>query len=173
MKILFNEYQIQAAINSVAAKIHKKHYNDPTPPVMICVLNGGFMFFTELVKQVRLDCEIDFIKVKSYKNKEQYQPTIINPIDVDISNKTVYIIDDILDSGKTMDSILNYLHTTTKTPPKETIPVTLFKRYDCNTDSITGIILTNELWLCGYGLDASNNLMRNRTVVFGETSEIE
>ena len=64
MKILYNKEQIQTAVNKIATEISNKHYNDPTPPVMICVLNGAFMFFTDLVKAVNIDCEIDFIRAK-------------------------------------------------------------------------------------------------------------
>ena len=170
MKILFNEQQIKDAINKIATEIWNKHYNDPNPPVMICVLNGAFMFFSDLVKEIKLDCEIDFMRVKSYVAKESSHVSILKTVELPIQGKDIYIIDDILDSGKTLLKIEKHLSTF---HPKSTTLVSLFKKHTCQIESISGIILHDEKWLCGYGLDATNGLMRNRTVVFGEVEEIE
>ena len=66
--ILFTEKEIKNKVGEIAYKILK---NKPEqPPVFICVLNGAFMFFTDLVKQMG-ECEIDFIQAKSYEGTTQ------------------------------------------------------------------------------------------------------
>jgi hypoxanthine phosphoribosyltransferase len=170
MKILFNQQQIQAAVNKIAAEIYKKHYNDPNPPVMVCVLNGAFMFFTDLVKHINIDCEIDFIRAKSYTDKEQTEVVIKKDIETDLTNKTVYIVDDIIDSGNTVTKITELFK---DRGAKEIKLVALFKRQTSEIECISGIELVNEIWICGYGLDSTNGLLRNRSVVFGDTIEID
>ena len=58
MQILFTESEIQNKLEDIASQINSKISS--TPPVLICVLNGAFMFFSDLVKKI-YECEIDFI----------------------------------------------------------------------------------------------------------------
>jgi hypoxanthine phosphoribosyltransferase len=174
MKILYNKEQIQTAINKIATEIWNKHYNDPNPPVMICVLNGAFMFFTDLVKQVIIDCEIDFIRAKSYTDQLQTEVVITKDIETDISGRHVYLIDDILDSGNTLKHIIKHYNTNPRLAPSSITPVVLFKKQSSEIEGcLYGIELTNEAWLCGYGLDGPNGLMRNRDLIFGLELEID
>jgi hypoxanthine phosphoribosyltransferase len=135
------------------------------------VLNGAFMFFTDLVKQIDIDCEIDFIQARSYQGQEQFDVKIIKDITTDITGKNVYIVDDILDSGNTLTKIIEYLGTHHK--PRSITPVVLFKKHTNNWPVMYGIELTDEAWLCGYGLDGENGLYRNRSVIFGKSEEID
>jgi hypoxanthine phosphoribosyltransferase len=171
MKILFNQTQIQQAVERVAQTIHDRHLHDPNPPVMVCVLNGAFMFFTDLVKQINIDCQIDFMRVKSYQEQSQFDVKILKNIETSIDGKTVYIVDDILDSGNTMRAIIKHLGTYHK--PREIHPITLFKKASNPWPLIHGIELTDEAWLMGYGLDGENGLYRNRSVIFGKSEEID
>jgi hypoxanthine phosphoribosyltransferase len=71
MEILIEEYKINRSVRALAHIITEEHKNSGNmlPPVMICVLKGSFMFFTDLVKNIGVDCEIDFIRAKSYEDK--------------------------------------------------------------------------------------------------------
>lgn len=171
MRILYNQAQLQAAVNKVAMEIYNKHYNDPSPPVMICVLNGAFMFFTDLVKQIDIDCEIDFIQAKSYQGQEQSAVKITKDITTDITGKNVYVIDDILDSGNTLTKLIEHLGKYHK--PRSITPIVLFKKSSNQWPVMHGIELTDEVWLCGYGLDGDKGLYRNRSVIFGKSEEID
>ena len=170
MKILFNNSEIQNAVTQIANTISEKHFNDPKPPVMICVLNGSFMFFSDLVQALNIDCEIDFIRAKSHVGKESYHVHILKSIEVSIQGKDIYLVDDILDSGKTLLKLKSHLEVF---KPKSINFVTLFKKHTSNIESISGITLYNEKWLFGYGMDNVNGLMRNRTSVFGSSEEEE
>lgn len=164
--ILFTEQEIKNKVGEVAFKLKKNHHN--LPPVFICVLNGAFMFFTDLVKHMG-DCEIDFINAKSYQGTKQGEITIIDSIKVDIEGKDVYLVDDIYDSGNTMNKLISHLKAYN---PKSITPVTLFKKHYSNTDGLLyGFELTNEYWLIGYGLDAENGLKRNQKYITGIMAE--
>lgn len=164
--ILFTEQEIKNKVGEIAYNIKKRQHKEP--PVFICVLNGAFMFFTDLVKQVG-DCHIDFIRAKSYENQSQGEIRILKSIDIDIEGKNVYLVDDIYDSGNTMNRLIKHLQYNN---PKSITPVTLFKKHYSNTDGlIYGFELTNEHWLIGYGLDAENGLKRNQKYITGVVAE--
>lgn len=164
MKILYSKEQIEAAVNYIANQIDKDNINTD-PPVMVCVLTGGFMFFSDLVRSVNTDCIIDFVRAKSYQGKEQSELRITKTVDSCIFNKTVYLIDDILDSGVTINKLTEHLQALN---PKKIIPVTLFKRENAIATGIYGIEVPEGLWIHGYGLNDSNNLKRNLLDVYVE-----
>lgn len=164
--ILFTEQEIKNKVGEIAYNIKKRQHKEP--PVFICVLNGAFMFFTDLVKQVG-DCHIDFIRAKSYENQSQGEIRILKSIDIDIEGKDVYLVDDIYDSGNTMNRLVKHLQYNN---PKSITPVTLFKKHYSNTDGLLyGFELTNEHWLIGYGLDVENGLKRNQKYITGIMAE--
>jgi hypoxanthine phosphoribosyltransferase len=67
-QVLFTELELQNKVGELAHNIKKQEHD--FPPVFICVLNGAFMFFTDLVKRMD-ECEIDFIRAKSYEGITQ------------------------------------------------------------------------------------------------------
>ena len=66
-----SEKDLDIKIKILAKQINDVHRGDPTPVVMVCVLNGGFMFFSDLVKAITIPIEIDFIRCKSYYSRKQ------------------------------------------------------------------------------------------------------
>jgi hypoxanthine phosphoribosyltransferase len=168
--ILFTEKEIQDKIKSIVEQLNAiKHTENP---VFICVLNGGFMFFTDLVKQIKSPCHIDFIQAKSYEGKNQYTIKILKDISLGVEfleNKNVYLVDDIYDSGNTINYLIEHL---SQYKPKSITPITLFKRWSSNCDNlIYGFELKNELFLVGYGLNDTENLNRNIPFIFGNIIE--
>jgi hypoxanthine phosphoribosyltransferase len=165
MRLLFNNTKIQNAINKIATEIYNKHYNDPEPPVMICVLNGAFMFFTDLVRALNIECVIEFIQLNSNND-------VIHNIKSDLNRKNVYIIDDILDSGDTMKNIMLFIGSRYK--PKTITPIVLLKNSKTEWPMTYGIeISDSEYNLCGFGMNSKNGLFRNKDFIFGEIKEIE
>jgi hypoxanthine phosphoribosyltransferase len=166
MIVEFTEREIQDKIKQIAGLINQKQHTKP--PVFICVLNGAFMFFTDLVKHIG-KCEIDFIRAKSYMGLTQTNVTISKSIETDISRKDVYLIDDIYDTGETMKALIQHLNLS---GPKSITPVTLFKRWSShNPDLIYGFELQDESWLVGYGLDDEKGLQRNLKHIVGLLKE--
>ena len=162
MITLFTEKEIKNKVGEIAYKIKKNKHNEP--PVFICVLNGAFMFFTDLVKQVS-NCHIDFISAKSYDGVQQGEIKILKSITFDIKDKDVYLVDDIYDSGNTMNYLIKHLNNHN---PKSITPVTLFKKHHAkNEDLIYGFELKDEHWLVGYGLDAADGTKRNLPYILG------
>lgn len=165
-QILFTEHELSNKVGEIAYKISRKEHD--FPPVFICVLNGAFMFFTDLVKRVG-DCEIDFIRAKSYEGITQSTVKISKSVEVDIARKDIYLVDDIYDTGETMKELIKHLNLNN---PKSITPITLFKRWNSHhPDLIYGFELQDESWLVGYGLDDENGLQRNLKYITGTINE--
>ena len=162
MIVEFTEKEIQDKIKQIADLINQKQHT--RPPVFICVLNGAFMFFTDLVKRVG-KCEIDFIRAKSYEGYNQTEIQIIKSCELELIDKDIYLVDDIYDSGNTIKALIKHL---SGEKAKSITPITLFKKWHSNhPDLIHGFELTDEHWLIGYGLDASDGTQRNLTYIKG------
>lgn len=162
MKVLFEKSQIERRINEIATQIENRHKEESIPIVLICVLNGGFLFYSKIAEKLSsLDPECDFVKVKSYEGRERSELEVLLKHSSDIQNKHVYIIDDIYDSGVTMkklrDMFLGYNAYSVNI-------VTLIKRsineIDMPVGSLYGFEVKNE-WVVGYGMDDEEGKKRS------------
>lgn len=162
MKVLFEKSQIENRIREIGVQILNRHKEETTPIVLIGVLNGGFMFYSKLVDQLALlDPHCDFIRVKSYKGREHEVPEIIIPSSLNVKNKFVYIIDDIYDTGLTMEALKNQF---TDLGASGVSVVTLIKRaineVDMPINSLYGFEIHDE-WVVGYGMDDEEGRKRS------------
>jgi len=162
MKVLFEKPQIENRIKEIGIQILNRHKEENTPIVLVGVLNGGFMFYSKLVDQLAmLDPQCDFIRVKSYKGREHEVPEIIIPSSLNIKNKFVYIIDDIYDTGLTMQVLKNQF---TDLGASGVSVVTLIKRaineVDMPVNSLYGFEIHDE-WVVGYGMDDEDGRKRS------------
>jgi len=167
MTELFNAEDIRFQTQLLAKQISDNHRGDGTPIVMVGLLNGAFMFYSELVKNMSVDVECDFMRVKSYISKnKQGDIQITKDLETPIKGKHVYIVDDILDSGNTMAKVIEYLEIKW---PKTINVVTLLKRkntpfkldnYGVDGTEAHGFEIDNE-WVAGMGMDNDKGYMRN------------
>ena len=143
---------ISIRIEGIAAQLSEIFYDDI--PIFIGILNGSFIFLSDLIRKVNFECEIDFIKVASYDGIETTGKIILDKdINLDIKNKRVIIVEDIIDSGLTIDYL--YKHILLYEPKDITIVTLLSKKenYNLNFDiDIIGFEITTE-FVVGYGLD--------------------
>ena len=102
MKELIPKNELDQAIKGLSQIINRKCENIGGGIVFVCVLKGGFMFFSDLVKKIKYPILIDFIQCESYDGQTQKELKITKNIELDIKDYTVFIVDDILDSGNTM-----------------------------------------------------------------------
>ena len=162
MEVLLTKEYIDLSIAKVAKALDNNIIlsENPTcrPPIFICVLNGAAVFFTDLVRELDFDLELDFVRAKSYEGKDNSGGVkILKDIESDIMDRDVYIVEDIIDSGETMREL--FLHLTTKSPRSIKIVTLLTRKGCCQPKDYWGIEIGNE-WVVGYGLD-DNKLKRN------------
>jgi hypoxanthine phosphoribosyltransferase len=155
-----DEQSIQKQIEHLANRI-SLDFADKNP-LFLAVLNGSFMFASDLMKQLDFPCEIEFIKVSSYQGTSSTHQ-ITDAIGVSenrIANRTVVIIEDIVDTGHTIEHLFRYLQ---NQKAKEIEVATLLSKPDAYTKELPvnyiAITIPNE-FVVGYGLDY-NQLGRN------------
>lgn len=153
LKVLIKEESIQKRISELAKKI-SVDYKDKEL-VLICVLKGAVYFAIDLSKKIENDLILDFVKVSSYKEAEETSGNIEFNLDIstDIKGKDVIIVEDIIDSGITLNYLHDYL--IAKEPNSLKICVLLDKKErrkkDIKVDYIGFEI--EDKFVIGYGLD--------------------
>ena len=157
--ILIPEYKIDREVRALAHRISKKHKHDEKPPILVCVLNGAFMFFSDLVRDMGCECEFDFIRAKSYHGRDNSGGvTITKDVELDIKERYVYVIEDIIDTGETMRVIKRRLE---DRGPNAVKVVTLLARpSQRNMADISLFEIGEDDWVVGFGLD-DDGLRRN------------
>lgn len=156
--------EISRKVDEIAAQLN--HDYAGKKPLFISILNGSFMFASDLFKLVKIDAEICFIKLASYKGTKStgYVITAIG-LDVDIYNRHVIIIEDIVDTGKTLNVFLPQLKH--QQPASLKIAALLHKPeaiiYRLDIDYL-GFEIPSH-FVVGYGLDY-NGLGRNLDEIY-------
>lgn len=144
--------QIEKRLNEMAADINKRYENQK--PVFVSVLNGAFMFTSDLLKKITIPCEVSFVKVSSYEGTQSTGVVKqLVGLTENIEGRSVIILEDIVDTGFTMQDLLIQL--TDKNPARITI-ATLLQKPDAlevplKVDYI-GFEIPNA-FVVGYGLD--------------------
>ena len=110
-KILFNHDEIVAASKRVAKQIEEDYRDKDGYPVLLCTLKGALPFMAELMKHIDIHVVTDFIDVSSYHGGTESTGVIkINKdISMDIEGKDVIIVEDIVDTGRTLKALIEYL----------------------------------------------------------------
>lgn len=165
MTPLVTTEEIAVQTKILGKQIADLHRADTTPIVMLCLLNGGFMFFSDLVKEIDIDVECDFMRVKSYIKRDQGDIKITKDLETPIKGKHVYIVDDIFDTGSTISAVQQFLEI--KEPATLSL-VTLLTRKNSPKAAIKHLnaFTIGDTWVMGFGLDNENGYGRNFPAVF-------
>jgi len=151
-KLLLSEEKIQGKIKNIAEKINKDL--NGKKPLFLAVLNGSFMFASDLMKNITIPCEICFVKLASYEGMESGgKVKEVFGLTEHIEGRTVVIIEDIVDSGRTMQQLLYSLNS--RNPAEIRIATFLFKPQALLSDlkfDYVAFEIPND-FVVGYGLD--------------------
>ncbi len=162
-KIILNEDEIQQRVGQLAAELSA--YYKGKSPVFICVLKGAVYFITDLTKKLTIDCRVDFMDVSSYGADRSSSGVVQIRKDLSdtIENKDVVVVEDIFDTGLTMNYLVGYLG---NRKPASIKICTLLDRPHKRDPQVklkadfVGFTLTKSDFLVGYGLD-DDQIMRN------------
>ena len=152
LSMYLSKDDINNRLKEMANQLSEKYCDEC--PVIIGILNGSFVFMADLIRKIDFECEIDFMKVNSYVGEETSgKVQLEKDININIEDRRVIIVEDIIDSGLTMD----YLHKHISAyNPKDITIVTLLSKnnnYTLNFNiDIVGFEITSE-FIVGYGLD--------------------
>ena len=170
-EILLTEEQIQNKVKELAG-ILSAEYADKKP-IFVGVLKGVVMFFGDMIKRIDVPCQIDFMWVSSYQGTASKEMIVKRDISSDIKGRHVVILEDIFDTGNSLE--FTYKHLLSKEPASLKI-CTLLDKPDGRNPAVTvkpdyvGFTVPNE-FVVGYGLDY-NEYYRNLPYVGILKSEV-
>ena len=152
-KPLIPQKEIEKRVREIGARISADY--EGRELVMICVLKGAYIFFADLVRNIHVPVSVDFMMVSSYgvRTKSSGSVKIISDLSTDISGKDVLLIEDIVDSGLT----LNYLYETVKSKEPRSVKLCALldkverRKFDIPIEYIGFTVPTK--YVIGYGLD--------------------
>ena len=109
MKRILSSRQVRNTVKSLAVRI-RADYGDKRP-VLVCVLKGAFVFLADLIRELNMPLEVDFITVSSYgpRRASSGNVQLVRDITTDIAGRHVLLVEDIVDSGLTLDELRRHL----------------------------------------------------------------
>ena len=164
IKPYISKKDIAKRIQEISSQISYRY--DKKDPILIGILNGSFIFIADLIRTLEIDCEVDFLKISSYKGKKSTGEIVMSKsLDLDIENRSIIIVEDIIDSGMSIKFIYNYLNDFN---PKDISIVSLLakksiSKLNFKIDFI-GFEISSE-FVVGYGLDY-NQRFRNLDSIY-------
>jgi hypoxanthine phosphoribosyltransferase len=170
-KILFTEEMIQKAIVKAADKINKEYKGKNL--TLVCLLKGSANFTMDLSKRLKINHRIGYILAKSYYGgtKSTEKTNILSDIDFSVEGHDLIVVEDIIDSGRTLNTITNHLKT------KNPNSIKIFTLLDKEVKRVKDIKIdyscfkVKDVFLIGYGLDY-DEMYRNIPYI-GEAEIIE
>lgn len=152
-EVLISQEEIKEKVAELGQRLSKEY--EGRNPLVICILKGAFIFMADLVKEITVPIELDFMAVSSYGNltKSSGEVKIIKDLDTSIEGRDILIVEDIIDSGLTLSYLVDVLQ---RRNAKSVKIVTLFDKpsgrtIDLEAD-LAGFILP-DAFVVGYGLD--------------------
>lgn len=153
-KVLLSEAQIRDRVRELG-KILSAEYAGKDP-VFVGVLKGVVVFFADMIREITVPCQIDFMWISSYSGTESTKKMVVKrDVSADLKGRHVVILEDIFDTGNSLD--YTYRHLLTKEPASLKICTLLDKPSRRNPDitlkpDYVGFEIPNE-FVVGYGLD--------------------
>lgn len=143
---------IQELIRDIASKMNLDLKDEN--PLFLVILKGSFMFASDLVKMLDFPCEVTFMSISSYCGTESKGSVdILSDLKEDIEGRTVVILEDIIDSGCTISTLLSHLRSRN---PKDIKVATLFckpSKLKCKVKVDYSCFSIGDEFIVGYGLD--------------------
>jgi len=163
--VLISEDKIQKRLEEMGEELTAAYRG--RHPILIGVLNGGFIFLADLIRHINLDCEIDFIRISSYgdEKKSSGHIKVLKPLSADIKGRHVIVVEDIVDSGLSVQFLLKML--SVFEPASLKFATLLLKKSRMKIDipiDFVGFEIEDK-YVVGYGLD-ERQIKRNLRSIY-------
>ena len=168
--LLISERRLQARVRSIAREISKEYRG--TVPVFIGVLNGSFMFLADLIREVTVPCEVDFLKLSSYGDSKISSGNVrlLKDLNCTVEGRDIIVVEDIVDSGLSMQFIRDLIE---RQNPRSLKVVTLLYKKGSARAAVpleyVGFTIGGE-FVIGYGLDYAQR-ERNLPAIYRQVQE--
>ncbi len=153
IEIMYSEEEINKRIAELGAQISREYQGKEI--TMICILKGAAAFTCELAKRIDLPVEMEYMRCSSYGNETESSGVVKIDLDLDrpIRGKNILIVEDIIDTGRTMNYLMDILH---DRGPASVKLCALLDKPDRRVADVsidyTGFVIPDE-FVVGYGLD--------------------
>ncbi len=155
-RILVSEDQIEETVKKIAARIDEDYRNSGKKLLLLCILKGSVVFMGDLMKHITIPVEIDFMKVSSYGRSTTTSGSVNILLDLyrkDFAETDILIIEDIIDSGRTLSYLVDYLKLKGAHSVRTCTLLDKPSRREVNfTPDYCGLEIPDE-FVVGYGLD--------------------
>ena len=162
LKVLIDRDSLNKRIKELALEINN-FYGTEKPLTLICILRGAVMFYTELAKHLKMPVKMEFVTLSSYGNSKKSSGKIkaVNLALPDLENQNALIVEDIIDTGLTLDFLLKFIKTNCKV--RDVKLAVLFnkkcaRKFDVEPDFAAFDV--DDKFIVGFGLDY-NGFYRN------------
>jgi len=150
---MISERRIKTRVRELARKISKDYRG--RVPVFIGILNGSFIFFSDLIREITIDCEVDFLKLSSYGDAKISSGNVhlLKDLNCQVEGRDIIIVEDIVDSGLSMQYIHDLI--TRQNPASFKVVTLLYKPKSVKTNvqlEYVGFTIPPD-FVVGYGLD--------------------
>ncbi len=152
-KILVSEQEIEKRSGEIAKELDEYYSKRNSIPVVVGLLKGSVPFMMNLVMKMEVDLEIDFMDVSSYSGTNSMEVKVIKDVESPIIDRDVLIVEDIIDTGKTLDKVVEMFKAK---GAKDIKIVTLLDKPSRRMKDIKGDYVGFEVpdeFVIGYGLD--------------------
>jgi hypoxanthine phosphoribosyltransferase len=151
--VMLSERRIKARVTQLARTISRDYRGKV--PVFIGVLNGSFIFFADLIREITIDCEMDFLKLSSYGDAKISSGNVrmLKDLNCQVEGRDIIIVEDIVDSGLSMEYIQTLI--LRQNPASFKIVTLLYKPANVKSElrlDYVGFTIPPE-FVIGYGLD--------------------
>ncbi len=154
-RILITEEEIKEKIQQVGKEISDSY--DGRPILLVSILKGAFVFMADLCRAITVPCEIGFMCAKSYYSGTVSTGAVKITMDLeqDISNYHVIIVEDIIDTGRTLNDVVNLLKTRNPLSLKVVTLLDKPSRRKVNFEADIALFTIPDHFVIGYGLDCA------------------
>jgi hypoxanthine phosphoribosyltransferase len=169
--VVVSAKEVHDRVHELGREITKDYATNP--PLLVCVLKGAVNFMADLMRSIELPVEIDFMAVSSYgaATKTSGVVRIVKDLDVDLLNRDVLIVEDVVDSGLTLNYLRQYLGA--RNPASLEVCALLLKEGEQRVEQslkYVGFSIPSD-FVVGYGLDV-NERYRNLDAIYTYVGDV-
>lgn len=170
LMIEYDQIKKRARLIGIQLNVSYEHEH----PIFLGVLNGSFMFMGDLMKEVNIACDVEFVRLASYRgDQRQEEISELIGLEVDLKGRHVVIVEDVVDTGHTLAHTLDAIHA--HQPASVAVCTLLYKPgavlYRFDNIAYVGFEIPSE-FVVGYGLDYKG-LGRNMKDIYREVKIVE
>lgn len=162
--LYLSEDQISARVRELASDINRDYRGKV--PIFIGILNGSFIFFADLIREITIDCEVDFLKLSSYGDAKisSGDVTLLKELNCEVKGRDIVVVEDVVDSGLSIEFIKKLV--LRENPSSFRVVTLLFKKSVAKIDfplDYVGFEIPPE-FVIGYGLDYAQKVRNLRSI---------